>query len=161
MRNNNYRNYYYNRAYCNNMYMNKNRANILYIKDFGSEPFVINISEATDQNDNFRTTLWTGEHLQVTLMSIDVGDSVGLEQHPDTDQFIRVEEGMGLVQMGDSKENLIFEKRVGEDFAVMIPAGKWHNIINIGKEPLKLYSIYAPPHHPKGTVQKTKSDKEH
>ena len=76
-------------------------------------------------------------------------------------QFIRVEEGMGLVQMGDSKENLIFEKRVGEDFAVMIPAGKWHNIINIGKEPLKLYSIYAPPHHPKGTVQKTKSDKEH
>ncbi len=160
MRNNKYRNYY-SRSYCNNMCMNKNRANILYIKDYGPEPFVINISEATDQNDNFRTALWTGEHLQVTLMSIDIGDSIGLELHSDTDQFIRIEEGMGLVQMGDNKDSFNFERRVGEDSAIIIPAGKWHNITNIGKEPLKLYSIYAPPHHPKGTVQKTKADEEH
>lgn len=127
------------------------------VKDHGAEPFVVNIEDATKRNSNFRTALWTGEHLQLTLMSIEVGGEIGLEIHPNTDQFIRIEEGQGLVMMGDSKDNLNFQRRVYDDYAFIIPAGKWHNLINTGNTPIKLYSIYAPPQHPKGTVHATKA----
>lgn len=130
------------------------------LKDYGPNPFVINIENATDQNNNFRTALWTGTDLQVTLMSIDIGDDIGLEVHETGDQFIRIEEGQGLVKMGDNKDKLDFQKMVYEDYAIMIPAGKWHNIINIGNKPLKLYAVYAPPQHPHDTVHQTKSDAE-
>lgn len=130
------------------------------LKDYGAEPFVININEASKQNNTFRTAIWTGKHLQATLMSINVGEDIGLEIHPDTDQFIRIEEGQGIVRMGDRKDRLDFERRVYDDFAIFIPAGTWHNIINTGNKPLKLYSIYAPPQHPKGTVHETKADAE-
>lgn len=126
------------------------------LKDYGPEPFVIDIEEATKQNDNYRTALWTGKHLQVTLMSIKVGGDIGLEVHHDVDQFIRIEEGQGIVQMGDSKDNLNFRENVYDDFAFVIPAGKWHNLTNTGDEPIKLYTIYAPPQHPHGTVHETK-----
>ncbi|MBO5476760.1 MAG: cupin domain-containing protein [Clostridia bacterium] len=129
--------------------------------DYGPEPLVVDIEDMTKNNDTFRTTLWTGEYLQLTLMSIPVGDSIGLEMHADTDQFIRIEEGLGLVQMGEEENNVTYQRRVGEDYATLIPAGKWHNIVNIGNVPLKLYSIYAPPHHPYGTVQNTKKDAMH
>ena len=125
--------------------------------DFGSNPFVIDIEEATKQNNNFRTALWTGDHLQVTLMSINVGEDIGLEIHPGLDQFLRLEQGEGIVQMGDSKDNLTFQQKVADDFAIVIPAGKWHNLTNTGNKPLKLYSIYAPPQHPYGTVHETKA----
>lgn len=128
------------------------------LKDYGPEPFVVNIEEASEQNNYFRIALWTGEHLQVTLMSIGVGEDIGLEIHPDLDQFIRIEQGRGIVKMGDRKDNLDFQARVYDDYAIVIPAGKWHNLINIGNEPLKLYSIYAPPEHPYGTIHKTKED---
>jgi mannose-6-phosphate isomerase-like protein (cupin superfamily) len=128
------------------------------LKDYGPQPFVVNIEEATTQNNNFRTALWTGEHLQLTLMSIKVGGEIGLEMHSDLDQFIRIEEGQGLVKMGDRKDRLDFQENVYDDFAFIIPAGKWHNLINTGRKPIKLYSIYAPPQHPKGTVHKTKAD---
>nr|WP_307197037.1 cupin domain-containing protein [Neobacillus niacini] len=128
------------------------------IKDYGKEPFVVNINEASKQNPTFRTSLWTGNHLQVTLMSIDVGEDIGLEMHPDVDQFLRIEDGHGIVQMGDSKDELTFQERVSDDFAIVVPAGKWHNVTNTGNKPLKLYSIYAPPQHPLGTVHKTKAE---
>jgi len=128
------------------------------LKDYGPEPFVVNIKQATLQNDNFRTALWTGKYLQLTLMTINVGEDIGLEMHPDVDQFIRIEQGQGLVMMGDDKDNLSYRQRVYEDYAIFIPAGKWHNVINTGRVPLKLYSIYAPPEHPRGTVHKTKKD---
>jgi len=134
------------------------RKQHIALKDYGPEPFVIDIEEAAEQNNNFRTALWTGKHLQLTLMSINVGEDIGLEMHPDVDQFIYIEEGQGMVQMGNSRTHLDFQKRVFENFALMIPAGKWHNLINIGYKPLKLYSIYAPPQHPHGTVHKTKKD---
>ncbi|WP_291563583.1 MULTISPECIES: cupin domain-containing protein [unclassified Clostridium] len=130
------------------------------LKDYGPEPFVVNITEATKQNNTFRTALWTGNHLQLTLMSIDVGDNIGLEVHPHVDQFLRIEEGQGIVKMGDSKDDLNFLRKVYDDFAIIIPAGKWHNIINTGNKPLKLYSIYAPPNHPHGTIHKTKAEAE-
>ncbi|WP_236785114.1 cupin domain-containing protein [Alteribacter salitolerans] len=128
------------------------------IQDYGQTPYVVDIEEITKQNDTFRTALWTGEHLQLTLMSIGVGEDIGLEVHPDVDQFLRIEEGEGLVQMGDSEDNLTFETRASSDYAIFVPAGKWHNLTNTGDEPLKLYTIYAPPEHPFGTVHETKED---
>ncbi|MEC1157136.1 cupin domain-containing protein [Cytobacillus horneckiae] len=128
------------------------------LKDYGSKPFVVNINEATKLNNNYRTTLWTGKHLQVTLMSIKVDEDIGLEIHPDVDQFLRVEQGQGIVRMGVTKDNFNFASKIYDDSAIMIPAGTWHNISNIGNGPLKLYSIYAPPHHPFGTVHMTKLD---
>jgi len=91
-------------------------------------------------------------------MSIRAGESIGLENHPHLDQFITIEQGQGLVKMGYSKDNLDFQRRVFEDYAVIIPAGTWHNLINTGNRLLKLYSIYAPPQHPRGTVHKTRAD---
>ena len=128
------------------------------MNDYGPEPFVVNINEVTKQNDTYRTALWTGSHLQLTLMSIKVGEDIGLEIHPHLDQFIRIEEGEGIVKMGDSEYNLSFQRKVYDDFAFIIPAGKWHNLVNTGTIPLKLYSIYAPPQHPHGTVHVTKAD---
>lgn len=147
--------------YCVNMPMcfdNMYNAYPMYIqlKDYGPEPFAVNINEAAKQNNTYRTALWTGCHLQLTLMSIEVGDDIGLEVHPNVDQFLRIEEGRGLVKMGDSKYHLDFQKNVFDDFAIFIPAGKWHNLINTGDKPIKLYSIYAPPNHPQGTVHETK-----
>ena len=134
---------------------------LIELKDYGPEPYVVNIEKATNQNNTFRTALWTGEHLQLTLMSINVGDDIGLEMHPDTDQFIRIEEGQGVVKMGDNKCSFTFQEKVYADYVIFIPAGKWHNLINTGCTPLKLYSIYAPPEHPHGTVHETKEDAEH
>jgi mannose-6-phosphate isomerase-like protein (cupin superfamily) len=126
------------------------------LMDYGPNPFVINIEEAAKQNDAFRTTIWTGEHLQVTLMSINVGEDIGFEVHPSVDQFIRIENGQGVVLMGDQEDQMDFQENVYKDFAFVIPAGKWHNLINTGDTPIKLYSIYAPPQHPHGTVHQTK-----
>jgi mannose-6-phosphate isomerase-like protein (cupin superfamily) len=130
------------------------------IMDYGPNPFTVNIEEVTDENRNFRTTLWTGSHLQVTLMCIPAGESIGLEIHPDTDQFLRIEQGEGLVQMGLTENNLQYKRRVAPGFAIIVPAGTWHNIVNVGNVPIKLYSIYAPPKHKKGTIHVTKKDAE-
>lgn len=158
--NNNYFNGNYDN-YMNNYYNRYHSTNANLIRDYGPEPFVVNIEEITKLNNTFRTALWTGEHLQLTLMNIPVGESIGLEIHPDTDQFLRVEQGEGLVQMGKDKNNLSFQKRVSNNFAFVVPAGTWHNLINIGNIPIKLYSIYAPPKHSRGTVHLTKADAEH
>lgn len=128
------------------------------LEDQGGEPFVIDIEEAAEQNTAYRTAIWTGEHLQVTLMSIPVGDNIGLEVHPNHDQFVRIEDGDGLVQMGNQENNITYRRQLSDSSAVMIPAGTWHNITNTGDEPLKLYTIYAPPEHPFGTVHQTKAD---
>jgi mannose-6-phosphate isomerase-like protein (cupin superfamily) len=138
---------------------NRNDTNTEYIlKDYGPRPFVIDINKATKQNDTFRTALWTGTHLQLTLMSIPAGGEIGAEMHPDTDQFLRLEQGQGLVKMGHRREDMNLQANVSDDDAILIPAGTWHNLINTGSMPLKLYSIYAPPQHPHGTVHKTRED---
>ena len=95
--------------------------------------------------------------MQLTLMSIPVGQDIGLEIHPDHDQFLRIEEGQGLVQMGSSRDCLYFRQPAFDDFAIFIPAGTWHNVTNTGNTPLKLYSIYAPPEHPWGTIHQTRA----
>ena len=125
--------------------------------DYGSHPFVVDINKTTLNNENFRAVLWTGRHLQLTLMHIEVGDDIGLEVHPHVDQFLRIEEGQALVMMGDDPNHLTFRQPAYDDFAILVPAGTWHNIINTGKKPLKVYSIYAPPNHPKGAIHATKA----
>lgn len=149
--------YYMNNLMFNNaMVYQQMQQNML--RDYGPEPFVTNIDEMTKSNTNFRTATWTGDYLQMTLMSIPTGESIGLEIHPETDQFIRIEDGQGLIMMGDTRDNLGFQAPVFEDSAIIIPAGIWHNLINTGNKPIKLYSIYSPPHHPYGTVHKTKQE---
>jgi mannose-6-phosphate isomerase-like protein (cupin superfamily) len=128
------------------------------LTDHGPEPFVTNIEDATLENTNFRSTVWTGEHLQLTVMSIPVGGDIGLEVHPDNDQFLRVEQGRGRVQMGPDKDQLPFDKDVADDWVVLVPAGTWHNITNVGDEPLKVYALYGPPDHKHGTVHRTQQD---
>ncbi|MDR1692256.1 MAG: cupin domain-containing protein [Oscillospiraceae bacterium] len=128
--------------------------------DFGPRPFVEDLHKAALHNRDYRTALWTGRYLQMTLMSIPAGGDVGLEVHPDTDQFLRVEDGQGLVQMGDREDNLYFRQAAFDDYAIFVPAGTWHNVTNTGSKPLKMYTIYAPPHHPHGTVEKTKANAE-
>lgn len=129
--------------------------------DHGPNPYVVNIEDATLENDTFRTALWTGKHLQLTVMSIPVGGDVGLEVHGDTDQFLRLEQGHARVQMGPSKDEVTFDEEVTDDWIMLVPEGSWHNIINIGDEPLKIYSLYAPPHHEHGTVHNTQQDDAH
>lgn len=142
------------------MYHNNNNICNPQIKDCGPEPMIANIDRLTKMNSNYRTALWTGDHLQVTLMCIPVGGDIGLEMHEDTDQFIRIEDGYALVKMGKCKDDLNCQRRVNGNFAFVIPACTWHNIVNIGRTPLKLYSIYAPPKHPFGTVHRTKEEAE-
>ena len=131
------------------------------ITDYGPNPFVINIRDITLNNNKFRTAIWTGKNLQITTMCIPIRESIGLECHPDTEQLIVIVQGDALVQMGDSKSRLDFERKLYNNCAVVIPAGTWHNVINIGNIPIKLYSVYAPPQHPWGTVHNTKKDAEY
>ena len=114
--------------------------------------YVINIEKATMQNDNFRKVLNTAQHSQLVVMSLLPGEEIGTEVH-DLDQFIRFESGRGKVIL-DGKET-----EVEDDWAVVIPAGVEHNVINTSEsEKMKLYSIYSPPEHPEGTVHPTKAD---
>lgn len=126
--------------------------------DHGKQPYVTNIETLTKGNETFRTAIWTGEHLQMTLMSIEVGGDIGLEVHPDNDQFLRVEAGEAEVVMGPSRDNLEQKFKAEDDFGIFIPAGTWHNIINTGNEPLKLYSLYGPSHHEHGTIHQTRAE---
>ena len=130
----------------------------IVMKDHGNNPMVFDIEAYTMENENFVFALWTGSNFQITLMSIPVGGEIGLEVHPDVDQFLRVEDGKATVMMGDCSTSLTFVETAYEDFAIIIPAGKWHNVINSGTKPLKLYSIYAPSEHSFGTVHKTQAD---
>ena len=160
MSNYNFRDYSVNypNKYNNRLPENKQYAFITQIKDYGKQPIVFNMEAITKKNNNYRSTLWTGSHIQLTLMSIRVGGDIGLEVHPDVDQFIRIEEGTGTVLMGPSMNNMNIEEKLNPDFALIVPSGTWHNVINTGNIPLKLYSIYGPPNHPHGTVQKTKEE---
>lgn len=128
--------------------------------DFGPDPYVTNVEGKAMQNVNFRTALWTGRYAQMTLMCIPVGCDIGLELHEDTDQFIRIEHGMAMIKMGECEDWLDFQANARTGDIIFVPAGTWHNVINTGRLPLKISSIYSPPHHPAGTVHATKEDSE-
>lgn len=134
----------------------------LYMRqtDHGAHPYVTNIEQISLQNRYFRSTVWTGNYLQMTVMCIPPCDDIGLEIHEEVDQFIRVEQGCANVKMGEGRCSLDFEQKMCKGEGVFIPAGMWHNVINTGRCPLKVSVIYAPPNHPKGTVHFSKEDAE-
>ena len=113
-----------------------------------------NIERQTVANEDFRRVLYTGEHLQLVLMTLQPGEEIGSEVHPDRDQFFRIEEGEGVITI-DGVEN-----PVADDFAVIVPAGARHNVINNSDKPLRLYTLYGPPEHKDGIVQATKAEAE-
>ena len=115
--------------------------------------FSVNIERATKENTDYRRVLYTGKNMQLALMSLKPGEEIGNELHH-LDQFIRVEEGeaSAILNNGETKHAL------REDCAIIIPAGTWHNIINIGAEDLKLYTLYGPPEHKDKTIHPTKGD---
>jgi mannose-6-phosphate isomerase-like protein (cupin superfamily) len=120
--------------------------------------WVADIEHATLDNTNFRTALWTGEHTQLTVMQIGVGEDIGLEAHPDNDQFIRIEQGKARVELGPTEDQVEETHDVEDDWAIISPAGTWHNVVNTGDRDLKVYSLYSPPEHPPNTVHRTKAD---
>jgi mannose-6-phosphate isomerase-like protein (cupin superfamily) len=125
--------------------------------DYGPNPFIIDLHKAAQQNDYYRSTLWTGTQLQVTLMNIPVNELIGMEVHPDHDQLIRIEDGVGLIQLGEHKFSMYDQYLAFSNYVVFVPAGTWHNIVNIGNQPLKVSSTYAPPNYAWGTIQETKT----
>ncbi len=120
--------------------------------------WVGDIERATLDNETFRTVLFTGEHAQLTVMRLSPGEDIGREMHPHLDQFLRVESGTGRVELGRSEGAVDETHEVHDDWAIVVPAGVWHDVINTGTEDLQLYSLYAPPEHPDGAVHRTKGD---
>ena len=127
-------------------------------QDRGKQPSVFCLRKETCQNTNFRTAVWTGEHLQITLMCIPAGGEIGLERHEDLDQMLYIESGFAKIYMGRTKESVTCVSTVSSGNAVVIPACTWHNLVNAQNVPVKLFSVYAPPQHPFCTVHKTKLD---
>lgn len=130
------------------------------IQDKGPKQDAFDLEQATVQNEDYRHIAWSGTYLQVSLMSIEPGGSIGLEAHPETDQFIRLDAGHGVAKMGPSAEQLDWEQEVSDGWCVLVPAGMWHDVVNTGDEPMRLYTVYAPVHHAAGTVQPTPEDAE-
>src|SRR5687768_2348216 len=120
--------------------------------------WVGDIEQATLDNTTFRTALHTGTHMQLTVMRLGPGEEIGREAHPHLDQFIRIEQGEATVELGSSRDAIDETHALAEDWAVIIPAGVWHNVVNTGDGEVKLYSLYAPPEHPAGTVHRTKAE---
>jgi mannose-6-phosphate isomerase-like protein (cupin superfamily) len=124
----------------------------------GSLGWVGDIEQLTLDNATFRTVLFTGDHLQLTVMRLEPGGEIGQEAHPNLDQFIRIESGDAEVQFGSTAGEPSERHAVTADWAAIIPAGVWHNVVNTGDGDVKLYSLYAPPEHPPQTVHPTKAD---
>jgi mannose-6-phosphate isomerase-like protein (cupin superfamily) len=122
--------------------------------------WVGDIEEETKRNETFRTAVFTGEHIQLTVMKIAPGEDIGRERHGDRDQFLRIEQGSARVEFGATEDAVDETYDVEDDWAIVVPAGVWHNVVNTGDGDLKLYSLYAPPEHPAGTVHQTKADAE-
>jgi mannose-6-phosphate isomerase-like protein (cupin superfamily) len=114
--------------------------------------FVADIEKLTEENTDFRRVLYTGKNVQLVLMSLKPGEEIGAEVHEDRDQFFRVEQGRGEVQIDGARTP------VKSDDAIIVPAGARHNVVNTGDEPLRLYTVYGPPEHKDGTVHVSKAD---
>lgn len=126
--------------------------------DKGPNPYVLDIEQATLDNEAFRDTLWTGPNMQLTVMTIPAGGEIGAEIHGDHDQFLRLEEGELRAKIGPSEDDLEIDQVISANWAAFVPAGKWHNFVNESDAPAKLYSIYAPAEHKPGTRHETKED---
>lgn len=145
---------------------------ILIEKDYGDKymnlrqeskelaPYIVDVERMSERNNFFRVEIWTGKYSQMTLMSIPIMGDIGEEIHDDTDQIIRVEHGMGVVQIGRNIKPEV-QQMVSKGDVIFIPAGTWHNIYNKGRRALKLSSIYSPPQHSAGTIHRIKEESEY
>ncbi len=122
--------------------------------------WVGNVEQQTLENANFRTVLFTGGKMQLTVMRLAPGEEIGLEMHDHLDQFLRIESGTARVTLGRSRDEVDEEHEVADNWAIIVPGGIWHNVVNTGDGDVKLYSLYAPPEHPPETVHHTKADAE-
>jgi mannose-6-phosphate isomerase-like protein (cupin superfamily) len=116
------------------------------------------IEKQTLDNSNFREVVYTGEHTQLTVMRLAPGEEIGWESHHDRDQFLRIEAGEAEVDFGRTEEAVDETHPISDDWAIVVPAGVWHNVRNTGSGELKLYSLYSPPEHPDGTIHVTKAE---
>jgi mannose-6-phosphate isomerase-like protein (cupin superfamily) len=116
------------------------------------------VTKITLDNTNFRTVVFTGGHTQLTLMNLAPGEEIGWEAHDHLDQFLRLEQGTARVELGKTEDGVDETHEVEDDWAFIVPAGVWHNVVNIGEDAVKLYSLYSPPEHPDGTVHVTKAE---
>lgn len=114
--------------------------------------YVNNIEKITELNNNFRQVIFTGKHAQLVVMCLLPGEDIGMEVHETVDQFFRIEDGNGKIIMNGE------ETEVEPGFAIIVPAGTQHNLVNTGVLPMHLYTIYSPPNHPDGTIHATKAD---
>ena len=128
----------------------------LVLADKGPHFYMTNVAKLAQINPNFRTAIWTGDLLQAAVMSIPVHGEIGLEVHEKEDQLIFIVSGSGTIHAGPSRDDLNIHKSFSQGSGIFIPVGMWHNIYNGGSEPLKIFTVYAPPHHPHGTVHETK-----
>jgi mannose-6-phosphate isomerase-like protein (cupin superfamily) len=145
-----------------NYFLIKNNTKIekkgeMMLSDHIKEPYITNLKDLCNQNENYRTAIWTSNRCQCTLMTIPVGSDIGIEIHRAHDQIIYIESGNGTAELGDAEDNLT-ETQVNENDCIFVPKETWHNIKNSGNTPLKLFSIYAPVMHKANTVHKTKAD---
>lgn len=120
--------------------------------------WVGDIEDETLGNEHFRRVVFTGSNMQMTVMAIQPGEEIGLEMHDDLDQFLRIEQGSALVTFGPAEDEITERHEVSDDWAIIVPGGTWHNVINTGGEVLKLYSLYSPPEHPDGTIHRDKAE---
>jgi mannose-6-phosphate isomerase-like protein (cupin superfamily) len=118
------------------------------------------IEQETLDNTTFRTVVFTGEHTQLTVMRLAPGEDIGREVHHDRDQFLRIEQGQARVELGRTADAVDETHDVADDWAIIVPAGVWHNVVNTGSGELRLYSLYSPPEHPDGTIHRTKAEAE-
>jgi mannose-6-phosphate isomerase-like protein (cupin superfamily) len=118
------------------------------------------IEQETLDNTTFRTVVFTGQHTQLTVMRLAPGEDIGREVHHDRDQFLRIEQGQARVELGRTADAVDETHDVADDWAIIVPAGVWHNVVNTGSGELRLYSLYSPPEHPDGTVHRTKAEAE-
>jgi mannose-6-phosphate isomerase-like protein (cupin superfamily) len=129
-------------------------------EDVADLGWAADIEAATLENTDFRRVLFTGRNMQLTVMSLAPGEDIGWETHDTHDQFLRIEQGRGRLRFGRSEDSVDEEHNVEDDWAIIVPAGTWHDVLNTGDTELKLYSLYAPPEHPRDTVHHTKADAE-
>lgn len=119
------------------------------------------IQKLTKDNENFRTVVYTGKHTQLTLMCLRPGEDIGWESHGHLDQFLRLEQGTARLDLGNTEDGVDESHDISDDWALIVPAGIWHNVTNTGDDDVKLYSLYSPPEHLDGTVHVTKADDHH
>ena len=122
--------------------------------------WIDDIEKLTLENTNFRTVAYTGEHTQLTLMRLGPGEEIGWERHGNIDQFLRLEQGKARVEFGRTEDAVDETHEVADDWAFIVPAGVWHDVINTGQEPMQVYAIYAPVHHAPAITQATSEDAE-